>query len=335
MVSIFYKFRFKSVVGALFIAMKFTAVLVAGVSAYEQEWAEFQAMQGARNGEIPQAFKENVDIVKEHNAAQSEYTLAWTGPFAAYSNAEYKATLTRKASSKSSSGSVPVLEAHTWDGEEVLSAVDWTTEGAVTGVKDQGSCGGCWSFAATGGLEGANFKATGQLAAMSEQQFLDCDSVDSGCGGGLEYQGWQFFKDQNQGICSEDSYPYKARNGNCKQSSCSLALAAGAISGITHVTASANSLMSALNQQPVSIGIQADQSSFQLYNSGILKSGCGNQLDHSVLSVGYQSGSYWKVKNSWGGSWGDSGYIRFSQTGDVCGILDDASYPIVSAATVV
>lgn len=230
-------------------------------------------------------------------------------------------------------GQVPVLEIHEFNGEELAATVDWTTQGAVTPVKDQGSCGGCWSFAATGALEGATKVAGNSLVSLSEQQFLDCDKTDSGCGGGLEYQGWSFFKSAGQGICTETSYPYKAKNGNCAYSSCSLGIKAGGISGVTHVSKSKSALESALNGRPVAIGIQADQSAFQFYTSGILTGTCGTQLDHSVLAVGLGS-NYWKVKNSWGSSWGDHGYLKITNSGDKCGILDDASYPTVKAGSI-
>merc|ERR1712032_1383220 len=214
-----------------------------------------------------------------------------------------------------------------------MGSIDWSSKGAVTGVKDQGSCGGCWSFAATGALEGANYVTNSRLTSLSEQQFLDCDKTDSGCGGGLEYQGWTFFKNKNEAICTETSYPYKGRNGQCASSSCTAGIPAGGIKGVSHVGKSASSLKSALNQQPIAVGIQADQSAFQLYNSGILTGSCGTNLDHSVLAVGYTD-SYWKVKNSWGASWGEHGYVRLSTSGDKCGILDDASYPTVGAGSV-
>merc|ERR1712048_1467202 len=203
-----------------------------------------------------------------------------------------------------------------------------------TGIKDQGSCGGCWSFAATGGLEGANFVATGELTSLSEQQFLDCDKTDQGCGGGLEYDGWNYFKKHNSAICTEKSYPYKGRNGNCKSSSCSAGIPAGGIKGVTHVGKSASALKSAVQSQPISIGV--DAAAWQSYRSGILTKRCGKQLDHSVLLVGYdESGNYWKVKNSWGKSWGESGFIRLTMKGDQCGVYDDASYPTISAAVAV
>jgi len=310
----------------------FAATLVS--SAVASKWDDWKVEYGrVYNSDSEDALREtifngNVAIIEEHNAAQTSYTLA-ENQFADLTLAEFKAQyLTRGAGVQQTD--MPSLEVHEHAGEELAASIDWTTMGAVTPVKDQGSCGGCWSFAATGALEGASKVAGNSLKSLSEQQFLDCDTTDSGCGGGLEYQGWNFFKSANQGICTEDSYPYKAKNGACAYSSCTLGLQAGGITGVSHVTKSASALKSALNQQPVAIGIQADQSAFQFYTSGILTGTCGTQLDHSVLAVGYTD-TYWKVKNSWGASWGENGYIRMSSTGDKCGILDDASYPTVKA----
>merc|ERR1711948_208827 len=173
--------------------------------------------------------------------------------------------------------------------------VDWTTKGAVTPVKNQGQCGSGWSFSTTGALEGAYEIASGNLVSLSEQQFVDCDKVDSGCSGGL------------MGVSPD----------------------------------SESAMMSAVSQQPVSIAIEADKSVFQLYKSGVLQSSCGSSLDHGVLLVGYgtEDGTdYWKVKNSWGSSWGDAGYVKLLRgkggSGE-CGLLKQASYPVVSSDALV
>merc|ERR1712046_293435 len=173
----------------------------------------------------------------------------------------------------------------------------------------------------------------------SEQQFVDCDKVDSGCSGGLMDNGFTFAK--SNALCTEESYPYKAKGGTCAASSCTVGLAKGAVTGYKDVSPdSMSAMMSAVSQQPVSIAIEADKSVFQLYKSGVLKSTCGSQLDHGVLVVGYGTdptgGDYWKVKNSWGSSWGMNGYVllqRGKSGSGECGILSQPSYPVVSAVT--
>merc|ERR1711920_1171848 len=121
--------------------------------------------------------------------------------------------------------------------------------------------------------------------------------------------------------------------------SCTVGLAKGTVTGYKDVSAdSEQALMSAVSQQPVSIAIEADKSVFQLYKAGVLQGICGASLDHGVLLVGYgteDGKDYWKVKNSWGASWGDHGYIKLLRgkggSGE-CGLLKQASYPVVSAA---
>merc|ERR1712070_530493 len=142
---------------------------------------------------------------------------------------------------------------------------------------------------------------------------------------------------EKQNVATEASYPYTARDGSCK-SFFSTAIPKGGVTGYKSVgslfsKATVAKLQSAIDLNPVSIAIEADQSSFQHYTGGVLSSGCGTNLDHGVLAVGYDTGAgYWLVKNSWGASWGDSGYIKLSQTGNVCGILNQPVYPTVSGS---
>jgi len=132
---------------------------------------------------------------------------------------------------------------------------------------------------------------------------------------------------KNKGIGSEASYPYTARDGTCQN-----VPSVSTISGYKDVPqGSEDALMSALNLKPVSIAIEADQSSFQSYRSGIFNGPCGTQLDHGVLLVGAGSEggvNYWRVKNSWGASWGDNGYIRIARGKNLCGLSNMASYAV-------
>ena len=229
------------------------------------------------------------------------------------------------------------------DVKSLPAAIDWTSKGGVTGVKDQGQCGSCWSFSTTGSLEGAFFIKYGELVSYSEQQLVDCDNrsnggKDKGCSGGLMDNAFSWIQ-KNGGLCTEAAYPYTS--GSTKtEGTCTTTCTKdknSAPKSFTDVTKNSDSaMMSALAQQPVSIAIEADQKDFQLYKSGVFTGTCGTKLDHGVLAVGYGSLNgvdYYKVKNSWGLSWGDAGYIllgrgsQYNSGAGQCGMLGSSSYP--------
>jgi C1A family cysteine protease len=217
-------------------------------------------------------------------------------------------------------------------------ALDWRLKGVVTDVKDQGQCGSCWAFSATGSLEGAWALAGNTLVSLSEQQLVDCSTEEGneGCNGGLMDYAFQYVID-NEGLTSETQYPYKAEDMNCKKTVKSVMK----ISGFTDVTVNDDSkLEEAVNIGPVSVAIEADQEVFQFYSSGVLDDdSCGTSLDHGVLVVGYNVTSngandgekYWIVKNSWGEDWGFHGYVWIARKDDAgeCGINMAASYPTI------
>lgn len=195
-----------------------------------------------------------------------------------------------------------------------------------------------WAFSTTGALEGAYQIKYKDLQSFSEQELVDCDRVDHGCNGGLMDTGFAFTQ-RNGGLCSEVDYPYTSgqtkKEGTCNEKACTKN-ANVAPNGYTDVAGNSDSaLMSALAQQPVSVAIQADQSAFQLYHSGVFTAECGTDLDHGVLAVGYGTDNgqdYYIVKNSWGSAWGEGGYIRLGrgsayQAEGQCGILTEPSYP--------
>jgi len=221
--------------------------------------------------------------------------------------------------------------------QDVPDSVDWTTKGVVTPVKNQGQCGSCWAFSTTGALECNYAIEKGHLTSLSEQELVDCAPVIDGCLGcnGGQMDGAFKYVQKNGGLCSESEYEYTAKNGQCKSSSCGTKYNANV--GYQDVTPdSATSLETAVAQGCVSVAIEADQTAFQHYSSGVLTGNCGTNLDHGVLVVGYGtdgSQQYWKVKNSWGESWGQQGYVNICRDCDKngksgeCGILMQPSYP--------
>jgi len=213
------------------------------------------------------------------------------------------------------------------------ASVDWETKGAVTPVKNQGQCGSCWSFSTTGAVEGAWFVAKNALVSLSEQQLMDCskDEGNQSCEGGLMDQAFEYAIKKG-GLCAETEYPYKARDEN----SCKTCKTVATISKYTDVAKTEADLEKAVTLTPVAVAIEADQDSFQFYSTGVLTGDCGTQLDHGVLAVGYgelDGTKYWKVKNSWGSTWGMKGYILIqrgnTQQGGQCGIHMAASYATV------
>lgn len=271
-------------------------------------------------------FQDNMKLINESNSVAGRTHRLGLNKFADLTGAEFKRQYTglKGANLKKSGNTVRFSEVNTPD------SVDWREHGAVNAVKDQGQCGSCWAFSTIAAVEGANFLATGTLHSLSEQELVDCAGSygNMGCNGGLMDYGFEYIRDH--GISSESAYPYTARDGTCSPSS---TVPVHDISGYSDVTQSASQLIAAIAQQPVSVAIEADQSVFQFYTSGVVTSGCGKNLDHGVTAVGYGTDNgqaYILVRNSWGASWGDHGYIKIDATTDQCGITDSASVPQTS-----
>jgi len=213
-------------------------------------------------------------------------------------------------------------------------SVDWREKNAVTDVKDQGHCGSCWSFSATGSMEGAWAIKTGKLVSFSEQQLIDCSSLygNGGCSGGLMENAFEYAIDK--GMCSEGELPYKAVGGLCSECN-----KVAHFSSCVDVTPNNQlHLKEAVSKGPVSVAIEADTLVFQFYKSGVIDDvKCGTNLDHGVLVVGYGSENgkdYWVVKNSWGPGWGDKGFVKIARSNStndigICGIAAQPSYIVV------
>jgi len=212
--------------------------------------------------------------------------------------------------------------------------VNWVTKGAVTPIKNQVNCGAGWAFSATGAMEGSKFIRTGVLTSLSEQNLIDCSTGEGnkGCNGGLMDDAFQYVIDYG-GIQTEITYPYNATGpNNCRFNPL---LSGEVIIDYVDIDGGENALQTVVNNQPVSVAIDGSNSSFQLYKSGIYyEPNCSSYfVNHAVLVVGYGTDStgnnYWLVKNSFGTTWGMSGYIQMSKNrNDNCGIASEASYPV-------
>lgn len=288
-------------------------------------------------------WESNDKLIEETNAKNLSYKLghnAYSGLNATEFAEHMRLNINRKMlasnpvnpTSESSSASVP-------------ASVDWRAKGAVTPVKDQGQCGSCWSFSTTGALEGAYSIKNGNLVSFSEQQLVDCDYIRAGgtslgCNGGDMGSAMDWIG-KNNGLCTEQAYPYFSgttkTNGPC-QKTCSIVAGSDVVKTVSVGANSDSAMMSALAQQPVSVAIEADQSTFQLYKSGVFSGSCGTKLDHGVLLVGYGtmgSDDYYILKNSWSSSWGDQGYMYLGRGAQYnggkgqCGVLMQGVFPVV------
>nr|GEW94588.1 senescence-specific cysteine protease SAG39-like [Tanacetum cinerariifolium] len=232
-------------------------------------------------------FQENVRYIDSFNNAMNKgYTLA-VNEFTDLTNEEFRTTRNRFLAHECS----PSTSAFRYENvTAVPSSMDWRTKGAVTPVKDQGQCGCCWAFSAVAAMEGINQLKTGKLVSLSEQELVDCDT--------------------------KSNYPYKGTDGTCNSNEESNH--AATITGHEDVPANSESaLLKAVASQPVSVAIDASGSDFQFYSSGVFTGECGTELDHGITAVGYGTSDdgtkYWLVKNSWGTSWGQEGYIMMER----------------------
>ncbi|KAK8300269.1 hypothetical protein V6Z11_D05G372500 [Gossypium hirsutum] len=182
--------------------------------------------------------------------------------------------------------------------------------------------GCCWAFSAVATVEGLIKINTSKLIPLSEQQLLDCsrNGGNQGCKGGWMMNAFDYIS-QNQGITSEESYPYKEMQETCDTQ--------------INEVATIKALLKAVVNQPVSVALDGYERDFHLYSGGVFTGDCGNSLNHAVTIVGYGTSeeglNYWLIKNSWGQRWGENGYMKIQRNverqGGLCGIAMKASYP--------
>jgi len=206
------------------------------------------------------------------------------------------------------------------------STKDWS--GSLTSaVKDQGYCGSCWAFSATSQIESDAMRTLGKTWVLSPEQITQCDTTSYGCSGGWTEHAYDYVK-KTGGLETDANYPYtsyQGTTGTCKSSSSKYVVT---VTGYTTISGETNMANYMLDSGPLSVCL--DASSWNSYSGGIM-SVCGKSVDHCVQAVGVDTSSYWKVRNSWGTGWGESGYIRLKYGANTCAITSDPTYVAVKA----
>lgn len=319
--------------------MRFSFALMPLVSA-DMRWEEFKAFHGKvyngdeHDAERKQIYEGNLQRIAAHNAQNKSWTEAMNF-FGDVTEDEFEALVSSSPKTEEWVGEEHIVEGH--DTLSLSSSKDWVSEGKVNEVRDQGSTMSCWAHSAIGTIESAYAIAHGTLWKLTEQQLCDCSSAGSCGGGGDEQEAipWAV----NHPLCSRASYPYTgSSSSSCKESSCHADMGKGAVTGQKIVNHDASSWQSALAGQPLTCGVYGKDLR-QFYSSGVLQGhGCGGEVNHAVIAVGYGTSNgipYFKIRNSWGKSWGESGYVRIAQSsssssGEACIYRWSASYPTIS-----
>lgn len=312
-------------------------------------------------------FKANARFIESFNAGNRKFWLS-INQFADLSNDEFRATKTNKGFIPNKVKVPTEFRYENMSFDALPATVDWRTKGAVTPIKNQGQCGKyiyaacelhnmyienllhirmcvieytaielfagcCWAFSAVAATEGIVKLSTGNLVSLSEQELVDCDvhGEDQGCEGGLMDDAFKFII-KNGGLTKESNYPYAGADDKCKSGSNSVAT----IKGYEDVPINdEGALVKAVASQPVSVAVDGGDMTFQFYSGGVMTGSCGTDLDHGIAAIGYGTTSdgtkYWLLKNSWGTTWGENGYLRMEKDitdkKGMCGLAMEPSYP--------
>ena len=288
-----------------------TAALLGLVAAddatYIQHLAEFGISYATREEyEFRKSvFENNVARIEAHNSDPEASFEMGLNHMSDWTDAEFEYLL----------GDISELEPSPEPEDEVINmtAIDWRKKGGVSPVKNQGHCGSCWSFSATGQIESSYLVHKKQKVSLSEQQLVSCANKD-GCGGGDKASAMRYT--ESHPLTTESDYKYDAKSESCNHSKESHGKYKAR--DVKHLASGNNGLYKGLQTQPVSVSVKADTHWHQ-YKSGVMKCPASSGHNHAILAVGWGSdsqGGYWIVKNSWGTGWGEKGYIRLRQDHD-------------------
>lgn len=346
---------------------------------FKQYTTDFAKVYGSAEEYVAReaVFLKNLAKIKAHNSIESTWKMG-VNDYADMDGKEFAAIKNGKKMMQSVQDTqVPWSECpsvvNATQPSSFPASVDWRTKGVVTPAKNQGGCGSCWTFSTAETLESHIAIKTGKLMTFSEQEYVDCvENPDDcggtgGCSGATQWLGFEYA--MKHGMTLESEYPYKPETGTCQPDKITPVARITGYCRLPHVadnytaTQQYNDLMNAvIHYGPVAISAAAEP--WQLYERGVYDGKCGADVDHAIQLVGYgtdkgilKTKDYWLVRNSWGASWGEKGYIRIERFGGsgtekcltdntpgdgtackddpktmqvcgLCGILSDSSYPV-------
>jgi len=276
-------------------------------------------------------FLDNLKIADSRNEAEAKNggsAVHGVTKFSDLSQAEF-ASKYLKSDKTMKTNSAPVANIKT---SLTTTFVDWTGI-YTTPVKNQGYCGSCWAFSATEQIESDSMRTLSTSYILSPEQIVDCDKSSLGCSGGWTEHAYNYVK-RTGGIVTEADYPYTAYFGTAGTCSYTQSESVITVSGYTTISGEDN--MATYVQATGPLSVCLDASSWNSYTGGIM-SVCGTDVDHCVQAVGVypasaSDGGYWKVRNSWGTSWGESGFIQLAYGQNTCDITSDPTYTAVGLA---
>ncbi|EFX87403.1 hypothetical protein DAPPUDRAFT_312326 [Daphnia pulex] len=313
------RFAFQLVVFAM-------AVCVANGYSDDEAWNDYKLEHGKdymsyfdgglQDDMRKELFLAQRDKIHQHNNGDSPSFIKELNKFSDMWPSEKSKYLGLKSSRAPSSQFMKSIQRYypLLDNRQSLPAeLDYRSDNCMAAIKDQGSCGSCWAFAAVTPLEFNSCKKHRQTpVALSEQQLVDCDIFDNGCSGGWYTQAWQHIKLAG-GLARQSLYPYTARRNFCPFWLLWFMTGARVYKYDYAPANDAVAMQSALQQYgPLTVAI-AVANSFFSYRDGVYDAtDCDNvDVNHAVVVVGWGSQGgidYWIIRNSWGTGWGLSGY---------------------------
>lgn len=280
-------------------------------------------------------FCQNYEFINNHNSQNDTSFELDINEFADLTNEEFRTQYTPSTFSINQQLGDSQYDATVFS-SEIPIEFDWRYDGHVSPVKNQAHCGSCWSFSTTGSIEAHYSIHKNEKVSLSEQELVDCSFMygNMGCSGGMVDKAYRYIK--RFGLSSEDSYPYLAENHMCKFRTLASSTNKTFITGYTDVTPFNETRLTETlyNMGPISVAIDASGDKFRFYKSGIYDD-CGYGLNHAVLLVGYgvdNGQEYYTIKNSWGETYGDRGYIKVARGkhfAGTCGLAMMPNYPLV------